>query len=203
MATAAPQVHNRTLMGILFMCLASSLFPVMNGLVQVLSAALPLRAAGVGAGGLAPGVHPGAVQPRTSASSPLVRTTQLRWQVLRSVVLLTSTFLFFNGVKHLELAKAASISFTSPFMVALIAWPMLGERMTLGRLAAVVGGVHGRADRHPAGQRRVPLGLAADRRQLRLLRALPGGDAPRRRPRPAGDLGRLQRARRHAGHDRC
>jgi drug/metabolite transporter (DMT)-like permease len=67
----------------------------------------------------------------------LVRTTQPKWQFLRSIILLMSTFMFFHGVKHLELAKAASISFTAPFIVALLAWPMLGERMTLGRLMAV------------------------------------------------------------------
>jgi drug/metabolite transporter (DMT)-like permease len=137
MATAAPQVHNRTLMGILFMCLASSLFPVMNGLVQLLSARYPSEQL-VWARVVSHLVFILALFSPHFGIVTLVRTTQLRWQVLRSVVLLTSTFLFFNGVKHLELAKAASISFTSPFMVALIAWPMLGERMTLGRLAAIV-----------------------------------------------------------------
>jgi drug/metabolite transporter (DMT)-like permease len=67
----------------------------------------------------------------------IMRTTQLKWQILRSMLLLLSTFLFFNGVKHLPLAKAASISFTAPFIVALLAWPMLGERVGLSRLAAV------------------------------------------------------------------
>jgi drug/metabolite transporter (DMT)-like permease len=41
-------------------------------------------------------------------------------------------------VKYLPLAKAASISFTAPFFVALLAWPMLGERMTSNRLMAVI-----------------------------------------------------------------
>ena len=136
MPTAAPQAHDRTLLGILFMCTASSLFPVMNGLVQVLSPRYPSEQI-VWARVVSHLVFILVLFAPRFGLVPLVRTTQLKWQVLRSVVLLTSTFLFFNGVKHLELAKAASISFTAPFMVALIAWPMLGERMTLGRLMAV------------------------------------------------------------------
>jgi drug/metabolite transporter (DMT)-like permease len=137
MPTAARQAHDRTLLGILFMCTASSLFPVMNGLVQVLSPRYPSEQI-VWARVVSHLVFILVLFAPRFGLVPLVRTTQLKWQVLRSVVLLASTFLFFNGVKHLELAKAAAISFTAPFMVALIAWPMLGERMTLGRLIAVM-----------------------------------------------------------------
>jgi len=135
MTLAAPQAPNRTLLGILFMCAASSLFPVMNGLVQVLSPRYSSEQL---------------VWARTAShlvfilalfgprfGIALVRTTQPKWQILRSVILLMSTFMFFNGVKHLPLAKAASISFTAPFIVALLAWPMLGERITPNRLLAV------------------------------------------------------------------
>jgi drug/metabolite transporter (DMT)-like permease len=48
-----------------------------------------------------------------------------------------SMLCFFTGVKYLPLAKAASISFTTPFIVAVLAWPLLGERMTPGRIGAV------------------------------------------------------------------
>jgi drug/metabolite transporter (DMT)-like permease len=77
--------------------------------------------------------------PRLGAA--VVRTARLRWQLGRTMVHLGSMLMFFNGVKHLELAKAASISFTAPFLVALLAWPLLGERMPLGGagpIAAVV-----------------------------------------------------------------
>jgi drug/metabolite transporter (DMT)-like permease len=49
-----------------------------------------------------------------------------------------SMLCFFTGVKYLPLAKAASISFAAPFIVAVLAWPLLGERMTVGRIGAVV-----------------------------------------------------------------
>jgi drug/metabolite transporter (DMT)-like permease len=68
----------------------------------------------------------------------VVRTATPKWQIIRSMVHLLSMLFFFTGVKYLPLAKAASISFTAPFFVALLAWPMLGERITPNRLLAVI-----------------------------------------------------------------
>jgi drug/metabolite transporter (DMT)-like permease len=136
MSTAAAAVaSNRTLMGILCMLLASSLLPVMNGLVQILSARysteqlLWARASS----------HLVFILvlfgPRYGPA--LARSATPGWQILRSCVHLMSMICFFTGVKYLPLAKAASISFTTPFFVALLAWPFLGERMTPGRVGAV------------------------------------------------------------------
>ncbi len=130
------------LRGIFFMCLASTLFPVMNGLVQVLSQRYPseqivwLRTAGHLLFVLA------LFAPRFGFMR-LITTSAPKLQVARSVVLLISTICFFTGVKYLPLAKAASISFTAPFIVALIAWPMLGEKISLVRLAGVLAGFVG------------------------------------------------------------
>ena len=130
------------LRGIGFMCLASTLFPVMNGVVQVLSQRYPsdqivwLRTAG----------HLLFVLALFAPSigfTRLVATRAPGWQFARSIVLLASTFCFFTGVKYLPLAKAASISFTAPFIVALLAIPLLGEKLSLPRLAAVLVGFIG------------------------------------------------------------
>ena len=108
----------------------------MNGLVQVLSARYSTeqivwaRAASHFVFVLALFVPPWA--------SPCVRTTTPKWQIIRSMVHLMSMLFFFTGVKYLPLAKAASISFTAPFFVALLAWPMLGERITPNRLVAII-----------------------------------------------------------------
>jgi drug/metabolite transporter (DMT)-like permease len=138
---AAGTAPNRTLVGILFMLAASTLFPIMNGLVQVMSARYSSEQL---------------VWARTtshlifilalfgpSLGLAVVRTAQLKWQLARTLVHLGSMLCFFNGVKYLELAKASSISFTTPFVVALLAWPILGEKMPLGRLAAVAVGFLG------------------------------------------------------------
>jgi drug/metabolite transporter (DMT)-like permease len=68
----------------------------------------------------------------------LVRSATPGWQIVRSAVHLCSMVCFFTGVKYLPLAKASSISFLAPFFVALLAWPILGERMTAGRIGAVI-----------------------------------------------------------------
>jgi drug/metabolite transporter (DMT)-like permease len=134
--TALPAAPNRTLTGILFMLAASSMFPVMNGLVQVMSARYTTeqivwaRAASHFVFILALFVPPLGVA--------VVRTATPKWQIIRSMVHLLSMLFFFTGVKYLPLAKAASISFTAPFFVALLAWPMLGERITPNRLLAVI-----------------------------------------------------------------
>jgi drug/metabolite transporter (DMT)-like permease len=141
MAPAASPAPDRVLFGILFMCAASSFFPVMNGLVQVLSPRYSSEQI-VWARSASHLVFILALfGPRLGAG--IVRTTHLKWQILRSIVLLMSTFMFFSGVKHLVLAKAASISFTAPFIVALLAWPMLGERVSRARLVAVTIGFLG------------------------------------------------------------
>ncbi len=136
MPPAASSAPNRTLIGILFMLAAGSLFPVMNGLVQVLSERYTTeqivwaRAASHFVFVLALFVP--------AVGVAVVRTTTLKWQVIRSMVHLMSMLFFFTGVKYLPLAKAASISFTAPFFVALLAWPMLGERLTLNRFIAII-----------------------------------------------------------------
>lgn len=132
-AAAAP---NRALVGIACMLLASSLFPVMNGLVQIMSERYTTEQV-VWARAASHLVFILALfAPRFGVA--LVRTATLKWQIIRSSVHLASMLFFFTGVKYLPLAKAASISFTTPFFVALLAWPMLGERITPRRLVAVV-----------------------------------------------------------------
>jgi drug/metabolite transporter (DMT)-like permease len=132
-ALAAP---NRALLGILCMLLASSLFPVMNGLVQVLSARYSTEQI-VWARAASHFVFIVAVfAPRYGPA--LLRSATPGWQIVRSAVHLCSMVCFFTGVKYLPLAKASSISFLAPFFVALLAWPLLGERMTAGRMGAVI-----------------------------------------------------------------
>ena len=135
-AVAAAAAPNRALIGIACMLLASSLFPVMNGLVQILSERYSTEQL-VWARAASHLVFILALfGPRFGVA--LVRTATLKWQIVRSGVHLMSMLFFFTGVKYLPLAKAASISFTAPFFVALLAWPMLGERITPNRLLAVI-----------------------------------------------------------------
>jgi len=136
MITPAPLQRDRVLLGVGCMMLATSLFPIMNGTVQVLSARYSSEQL-VWARILVQVFFVlGFFAPRSGLA--LIKTRQPFWQFLRSCAQMSSTFCFFYGVKHLPLAKAASIGFLGPFIVALLAWPILGERITVRRLMAVI-----------------------------------------------------------------
>lgn len=131
----------RLWLGIFFMCAATTLFPIMNGIVQVLSRDYPSEQI---------------IWARTAGHLVIVLllvvpkfglgvllTKRPGAQVSRSLLLLASTTFFFFAVKEVPLAKAASISFMTPFFVTLLALPMLGERIDPKRLAAVIVGFLG------------------------------------------------------------
>ncbi|WP_137124442.1 DMT family transporter [Roseomonas sp. HF4] len=131
----------RLWLGIFFMCAATTCFPIMNGIVQVLSRDYPseqiiwARTAGHLLIVLA------LVIPRYGIV--ILATRRPVTQVARSLLLLASTTLFFFAVKDVPLAKAASISFMAPFFVTLLAFPLLGEKADARRLAAVCVGFLG------------------------------------------------------------
>jgi len=137
MIPSRAQPPEKLVLGMLFMCLAATFFPIMNGLVQVLSVRYPSEQI-VWARCVAHLIVVLVLFAPRLGLVPLIRTTQLKWQVVRSVVLLMSTCFAFVGFKYLELAKAAAISFIAPFIVTLLAWPMLGERISLARLVTVL-----------------------------------------------------------------
>jgi drug/metabolite transporter (DMT)-like permease len=126
----------RILAGILFMCGAGVLFPVMNGFAKFLgeSGYDSLQVSWARAFGhilfmLA------AFVPRFGLG--MLRTHRPITQLLRSALLMTSNLSFFFAIISIPIAKAASISLTAPLVVALLAWPMLGERTTVARLVAL------------------------------------------------------------------
>ncbi|HYF53581.1 MAG TPA: DMT family transporter [Salinarimonas sp.] len=71
-------------------------------------------------------------------TSPGVSRTRRPWlQAGRSLLLLLSTALNFYALQYLQLAEAIAIQFMTPFLVALMAGPLLGERVGPERLAAI------------------------------------------------------------------
>jgi drug/metabolite transporter (DMT)-like permease len=129
------------MLGIFFMCLACSLFPIMNGLVKLLAQTYDFQQI---------------VWARTSVhllvvvlfftprmGMTLFLTRQPASQLISSINMLMSTFLFFGAVKFVPVADAVSITFVAPLVVVFLAWPILGERITLPRLVAVILGFLG------------------------------------------------------------
>ncbi len=129
------------LLGIAFICTSGVLFPVMNGAAKLLGAEYnSLQVSWARAFGhivfmLA------AFAPRHGLA--MLHTRRPGVQITRSLMLFLSNLCFFFALTYIPVAKAASISMTSPLIVALLAWPMLGERTTPARVAALVVGFLG------------------------------------------------------------
>ena len=73
----------------------------------------------------------------------LLRTRSLKLQCGRALCLVAATICSFFALKYLRLTEATSITFASPLVVALLAGPILGERLGAQRLAAVLVGFAG------------------------------------------------------------
>lgn len=81
------------------------------------------------------------VNPRTM---PGLLASRRPWlQIGRSVLLFASTIFNFFALRYLQLDQASVIAFTTPFLVALLAGPMLGEWIGWRRWVAIVVGFVG------------------------------------------------------------
>jgi drug/metabolite transporter (DMT)-like permease len=73
----------------------------------------------------------------------LLRTERPRLQIFRGILLLASSLTFVRALRSLPLAEATALNYTTPVIVVLMAWGVLGERMTPARTAFVVAGTAG------------------------------------------------------------
>ena len=73
--------------------------------------------------------------PRLGAA--LLRTRRLPLQMLRSVLMMVCTLLFFMAISYMPLAEAISIAFISPLLVTALSVPLLKETVGPRRWTAV------------------------------------------------------------------
>jgi drug/metabolite transporter (DMT)-like permease len=73
----------------------------------------------------------------------LLRTRHLRWHLVRGAMFCAMTGINFWVLQYLQLAVTSSIFFIVPILIALMAAPMLGEKLDAGRWAAIVAGFAG------------------------------------------------------------
>ena len=73
----------------------------------------------------------------------LMRTARPGIQVLRGILLGSATMLFFLSLTRLPIADATAIGFVMPLFIALLAVPMLKERMDAPRMIAILAGLAG------------------------------------------------------------
>jgi drug/metabolite transporter (DMT)-like permease len=72
-----------------------------------------------------------------------LRPKRLKLQLLRAAFMPVMTGLNFWALQYLQLAETGAIQFSVPIIIALIAAPMLGERMDRARWAAIAVGFVG------------------------------------------------------------
>lgn len=72
-----------------------------------------------------------------------IRARRPWMQLLRSALLLTTTVLFFIGIRDIPLATASTIMFLSPIFITILSVPLLGETVGMRRVAGVAIGFLG------------------------------------------------------------
>jgi drug/metabolite transporter (DMT)-like permease len=73
----------------------------------------------------------------------MFRANNLRWQVGRGLILVVCTCCSFTGLRYMPLAEFTAIAFITPLIVTLLAGPLLGEKVSTARWAAVILGFAG------------------------------------------------------------
>jgi len=127
--------------GILLMAAATVFFTLMDVSAKVLSANLPaLEIAWARYAGNFLLVAAVALPRRGLA---VFATRRPGLQVVRALMLVASTVLFFFAVRYIPLADAVAIGFVAPLFVTALSVPLLGERVGLRRWAAVLVGFAG------------------------------------------------------------
>lgn len=141
MSEAPPRPRQRILAGILFMCGAGLLFPVMSGFAKILGADYnTLQISWARAFGHIVFMMIFFV-PRFGLG--MLRTRRPLTQLGRSAMLFTSNAASFLAIVFIPLAKSAAITMTAPLLVMPLAWLVLGERSTLRALVALAVGFAG------------------------------------------------------------
>ncbi len=134
-------ITNHAARGIVYMCLAVGLFPFLNAAVKLLGETYAVQQVlwvrYLGHFFLMLIIF------LPFQGRALFRTQNLGAQLLRSLLLLGSTTSYFVALNYLPLTTAASISFTSPFIVTALSVPLLGERVGPRRWTAVAIGFTG------------------------------------------------------------
>ena len=140
-ATAEDEDRRMRFLAIALMCATMICFTGQDTCAKWLSASLPIAQ-------IVWARYVGAAVIAMIASRPLSRPTMLRsrrprLQLLRSVLLFCSTTANIIALRKLQLSETATISFLTPVFVALLAGPVLGERVGAERMIAIALGFLG------------------------------------------------------------
>ena len=134
-------VQQNTMRGIMFMCFAVALMPVMNTIAKSLAAEYPLQQ-------IVWARFTGHFLIMALLFMPkrgwrVFATSRPLTQFARSLTMFTSNGCYIVALSLIPLATASSVSFTAPLIVTALSVPLLGERVGPRRWAAVLVGFAG------------------------------------------------------------
>jgi drug/metabolite transporter (DMT)-like permease len=141
-ALTGPRLWDRNLLlGVLFICMSGLTSPLMNGFAKLLGETYnSMQVSWARAFGHVVFMLIVFV-PRFGLR--MLRTRRLGMHLIRSSSLFVSNLVYFFAIGFIPIGDAASINMTGPLIVSALAWPMLHERTTSGRVVAVAVGFVG------------------------------------------------------------
>ncbi len=134
-------LKHKPLKGILLMMIAIATFAVMDTIAKYLSQTYPVGSVVWARYAINLLVLSAFLVARGEVGR--IRTARPGIQVVRGLMLGASTLLYFTSLTVLPLAEAAAIGFVLPVFVAILAVPMLGERIDMARIIAIFVGLSG------------------------------------------------------------
>ena len=140
-AGVSAQQRRQRFIGIALMCGAVALFAVLDTTAKYLSTQMDIMQ-------IAWARYTGAFVLTLFVSNPitqpaLLRSGNLKLQIVRAVLLVASTVLNFMALRYMQLDEVLSIIFTFPFVVAIASGPLLGEWIGWRRWSAICFGFAG------------------------------------------------------------
>lgn len=141
MNDAAAETRRQRLVGIAFMSGAVALFACLDAIAKYLGGHMdPLQVTGMR--------YVSAFLLALIFSNPLTRrgllkTTRPGLQMVRGLMMLLTTLFNFFAFRYLQLDEALAILFSTPFLVAIMAGPILGEWVGWRRWTAIAVGFFG------------------------------------------------------------
>ena len=78
-----------------------------------------------------------------ATGSLLVKSSAVRFNILRGMLMGAAAMLFFTSVKYMPIADAISVFFVEPILVMFLSWLLLGESVGWRRVIAAIVGFSG------------------------------------------------------------
>lgn len=139
--TPARRLSTSALPGIGYLCLGILIFSLQDLIIKLMSGAYPVTQAVAIRSVVA---FPILIAMLASTGSlSLLWTRQIGWVLLRAMILLATYLAYYMAFPVMKLADAVVLFFVAPIFIALLAGPVLGERLGLVKWSAVVLGFAG------------------------------------------------------------